>query len=51
MDQRLKEIADNFDRMKIGLDTPFKFQSKDFWPQFVENTKFIQEMMKLVPAA
>lgn len=25
MDQRLKEIAENFDRMKIGLDTPFKF--------------------------
>ena len=25
MDQRIKEIVDNFDRMKIGLDTPFKF--------------------------
>lgn len=25
MDQRLKEIANNFDKMKIELDTPFKF--------------------------
>lgn len=25
MDQRLKAIADNFDKMKIGLDTPFNF--------------------------
>lgn len=25
MDNRLKEIVDNFDQMKIGLDEPFKF--------------------------
>lgn len=26
MDERLKNIADNFDQMKIGLDTPFQFR-------------------------
>ena len=26
MDERLKTIADNFDQMKIGLDTPFQFR-------------------------
>ena len=25
MDTRLKEIVDNFEKMKIGVDEPFKF--------------------------
>lgn len=25
MDKRLKEIVDNFDSMKIGVDEPFRF--------------------------
>lgn len=30
MDERLKEIVDNYDKLKIGIDDEFKFSCKQF---------------------
>lgn len=49
IDQFSEETANRvitlaFVKLYLDYDT-----SKDFWPQFVKNTEFIQELMKLMP--
>ena len=34
MDHRLKDIAENLDRMTIGVDEPFKFNCDMYWGIF-----------------
>lgn len=57
MDTRLKEIVDNFEKMKIGVDEPFKFHctmcgnydtEQEFLPQFEDNAQKVFKFLAMV---
>lgn len=51
MDQRLKEIVDNFDKIKIGLDTPFKFHCTQCGKCCINREDILMNPMDLFRAA